>query len=439
MKNLKKILITVTIMLASLITMSVTSNGAKVKVTGDVINVRQNASTTADVIATLSKGTLCEYLEEKGDWYKIEYKNYTGYVSKEYTKLEEEQTDTTKQENKKTDDNNEQDNKNTDTMQAIHKKFKVKSNIKILPLVHSNDIGQASKSDEVIVLTETTGWSYIQTDNISGWVRSENLEENKNANKTVNTSSTSNNKSNEKTGYINEENVNMRKSAGTTYAVVDVLKLNTQVTIIGKEDTWYKIKFGNTTGYVLKDYVSDTKKVTSRSSEEPRTEQEKEEKKEEKTDVTINKTSNSTDNKNTSSSNKTTNSKDTIKNTDVIAYAKKYLGHKYVWGGDGSKGTFDCSGFTMYVYKHFGVSLPHYTVSQYNSGKGTKITKQSDLKMGDIVFLTDYVSGAPCGHCGIYISDGKFIHADSTVMAVNISDLNGMYKGRFCGALRIIK
>ena len=367
------------------------------------------------------------------------YKNYTGYVSKEYTKLEEEQTDTTKQENKKTDDNNEQDNKNTDTMQAIHKKFKVKSNIKILPLVHSNDIGQASKSDEVIVLTETTGWSYIQTDNISGWVRSENLEENKNANKTVNTSSTSNNKSNEKTGYINEENVNMRKSAGTTYAVVDVLKLNTQVTIIGEEDTWYKIKFGNTTGYVLKDYVSDTKKVTSRSSEEPRTEQEKEEKKEEKTDVTINKTSNSTDNKNTSSSNKTTNSKDTIKNTDVIAYAKKYLGHKYVWGGDGSKGTFDCSGFTMYVYKHFGVSLPHYTVSQYNSGKGTKITKQSDLKMGDIVFLTDYVSGAPCGHCGIYISDGKFIHADSTVMAVNISDLNGMYKGRFCGALRIIK
>jgi len=439
MKNLKKILITVTIMLASLITMSVTSNGAKVKVTGDVINVRQNASTTADVIATLSKGTLCEYLEEKGDWYKIKYKNYTGYVSKEYTKLEEEQTDTTKQENKKTDDNNEQDNKNTDTMQAIHKKFKVKSNIKILPLVHSNDIGQASKSDEVIVLTETTGWSYIQTDNISGWVRSENLEENKNTNKTVNTSSTSNNKSNEKTGYINEENVNMRKSAGTTYAVVDVLKLNTQVTIIGEEDTWYKIKFGNTTGYVLKDYVSDTKKVTSRSSEEPRTEQEKEEKKEEKTDVTINKTSNSTDNKNTSSSNKTTNSKDTIKNTDVIAYAKKYLGHKYVWGGDGSKGTFDCSGFTMYVYKHFGVSLPHYTVSQYNSGKGTKITKQSDLKMGDIVFLTDYVSGAPCGHCGIYISDGKFIHADSTVMAVNISDLNGMYKGRFCGALRIIK
>ena len=139
-------------------------------------------------------------------------------------------------------------------------------------------------------------------------------------------------------------------------------------------------------------------------------------------------------NKNIISNNTTSSS---IKGTDVVAYAKKYLGHKYVWGGDGSNGTFDCSGFTMYVYKHFGVSLPHYTVSQYNSGKGIKITKQSDLKMGDIVYLTDYVTGAPCGHCGIYISDGKFIHADSTVMKVNISDLNGMYKGRFCGALRI--
>ncbi len=98
---------------------------------------------------------------------------------------------------------------------------------------------------------------------------------------------------------------------------------------------------------------------------------------------------------------------------------------------------FDCSGFTMYVYKHFGVSLPHYTVSQYNSKKGTKIKKQSDLKVGDIVYLTDYITGEPCGHCGLYIGNGDFIHADSSVGYVNISNLNGIYKGRFCGGLRI--
>ena len=199
----------------------------------------------------------------------------------------------------------------------------------------------------------------------------------------------------------------------------------------------YKVKVGSDTGYVSKDYVSDTKKITNRSLNEPRTEQQKEE---EKGNTTKVETSNTTvSDKTSTSDNKTTTSNSSIKGTDVVAYAKKYLGYRYVWGGDGSNGTFDCSGFTMYVYKHFGVSLPHYTVSQYNSGKGKKITKQSDLKAGDIVYLTDYITGAPCGHCGIYISDGKFIHADSTVMKVNISDLNGMYKGRFCGALRIIQ
>ena len=57
--------------------------------------------------------------------------------------------------------------------------------------------------------------------------------------------------------------------------------------------------------------------------------------------------------------------------------------------------------------------------------------------MGDIVFLTDYETGAKYGHCGIYISDGDFIHADSSVGYVNISNLNDIYKNRFCGALRV--
>lgn len=234
----------------------------------------------------------------------------------------------------------------------------------------------------------------------------------------------------EKIGYISEEEVNMRKGAGTNYSIIKTLKLNAQVTILGEQGKWYKVKSGNDTGYISKDYVSDKAKITNRSLTEPRENKEDATKVEEKKIDSISDTKTATSNKNSTSSSG-------IKGTDVVAYAKKYLGHKYVWGGDGSNGTFDCSGFTMYVYKHFGVSLPHYTVSQYNSGKGKKITKQSDLKMGDIVYLTDYVTGAPCGHCGIYISDGKFIHADSTVMKVNISDLNGMYKGRFCGALRI--
>ncbi|MCI9246978.1 MAG: SH3 domain-containing protein [Clostridia bacterium] len=484
MKNLKKVLLTGTLTVVVLLTISTYTNAATVKITGEVVNIRKEASTESSVVARLSEDVECEYIGEKGNWYQIKYKNYTGYVSKDYAKLQgkvsnnqsnsnttntqnnittqntngnqnnstqtnNEQTNQTTNSQSNAETNNQADNEGdttqTSSTQPVNKKLKQNSTIKILPLVHASDIGNAKTSDTVLILTETAGWSYIQTDEISGWVRTTSLEDAKTTTQ-VNSkpadSSTSQKEDNktEKVGYISEEEVNMRKGAGTSYSIIKTLKLNAQVTILGEQGKWYKVKSGNDTGYISKDYVSDTAKITNRSLTDSRSSKESAENKKEETTTTATKTANKTtttnSNKNIISNNTTSSS---IKGTDVVAYAKKYLGHKYVWGGDGSNGTFDCSGFTMYVYKHFGVSLPHYTVSQYNSGKGKKITKQSDLKMGDIVYLTDYVTGAPCGHCGIYISDGKFIHADSTVMKVNISDLNGMYKGRFCGALRIIQ
>ena len=475
MKNLKKVLLTGTLTVVALLTISTYTNAATVKITGEVVNIRKEASTESSVVARLSEDVECEYIGEQGNWYQIKYKNYTGYVSKDYAKLQGKvsnnqsnsnttntQSNTTTQntngnQNNSTQTNNEQTNQTTNNQsnaetnnqadnegdttqtsstQPVNKKLKQNSIIKILPLVHASDIGNAKTSDIVLVLAETSGWSYIQTDEISGWVRTTSLEEAKTttqvSTKPTDTSSNSQSTTTEKTGYISEEEVNMRKGAGTTYSIIKTLKLNAKVTILGEEGKWYKVKVGSDTGYVSKDYVSDTAKVTNRSLTEPR------ENKEDEKEAENTKNTNTTASDKTTGNNTSTTSS-SIKGTDVVAYAKRYLGYKYVWGGDGSNGTFDCSGFTMYVYKHFGVSLPHYTVSQYNSGKGKKITKQSDLKMGDIVYLTDYVTGAPCGHCGIYISDGKFIHADSTVMKVNISDLNGMYKGRFCGALRIIQ
>lgn len=468
MKNFRKVLCTVILILITLFTVSTYTNATTVKITGEVVNIRKEASANSSVVARLSENVECEYIGEKGNWYQIKYKNYTGYVSKDYAKLQGKvsnnqsnsnttntQNNTNVNQNNSTQSNNEQTNQTTNNQnntqvnnnqenttqtsntQSVNKKLKQNSTIKILPLVHASNIGDAKTSDIVLVLAEASGWSYVQTDEISGWVRTNSLEDAKTTTQ-VNSkpadSSTSQKEDNktEKVGYISEEEVNMRKGAGTSYSIIKTLKLNAQVTILGEQGKWYKVKVGKDTGYISKDYVSDTAKLTNRSLTESR------DKKEEEKKVESTKNTNTTVSDKTTGNNASTTS-NSIKGTDVVSYAKKYLGYKYVWGGDGSNGTFDCSGFTMYVYKHFGVSLPHYTVSQYNSGKGKKITKQSDLKMGDIVYLTDYVTGAPCGHCGIYISDGKFIHADSTVMKVNISDLNGMYKGRFCGALRIIQ
>lgn len=511
MKNFKKILLTGTITLATLITMSITSNAAaKVKVTGDTINVRKGASTSTEVVAMLSKGVECEYLGEEGDWYKVKYQRYTGYVSKQYAELigdtsdsskdnDSKDTQTDNKDNNQVADNTQQDNKDQDNtkpaddtskpeesepeeVKIVTKKFNQNTAIKLLPLIHSSEIGNAKNNEEITVLAEAAGWTYVQTNTISGWVRSDTLGEAKTTTSTTKPTSTNttNTTTAERTGYISEDTVNMRKGAGTNYSIIKVLKLNTEVTITGEDGNWYKVKSGSSTGYVSKDYVSDTKKVTSRSLSTPRTpqenedEDEKEEKTssntENKTTTTNNKTTTTskntsstttdkktststtttskTDNKTTSSttSNKNTTTATTndqkddskIKGTDVVAYAKKYLGHKYVYGGDGSNGTFDCSGFTMYVYNHFGIKLPHSANAQYKSGKGTKISKQSDLKAGDIVFLTDYSTGVGIGHCGIYIGNGDFIHASTSGYKVTISSLNNIYVNRFYAGLRLI-
>lgn len=92
-------------------------------------------------------------------------------------------------------------------------------------------------------------------------------------------------------------------------------------------------------------------------------------------------------------------SKKTGKN--VITYAKKFLGNPYVYGGTSLTHGTDCSGFTMGVYKHFGVSLPHSSYSQRSYGKS--VSSLSAAKAGDILCFN--------GHVGLYMGNGKMIHA----------------------------
>lgn len=115
--------------------------------------------------------------------------------------------------------------------------------------------------------------------------------------------------------------------------------------------------------------------------------------------------------------------------SDVVDYALSYVGSRYRFGGSSPKG-FDCSGFVMYVYKAAGVSLPHSSFSQYASG--TAITK-SDLQPGDLVFFSTYTRGA--SHVGIYIGDGKIVHAYNYSAGVTISSLSSL-SSRYLGARR---
>jgi cell wall-associated NlpC family hydrolase len=95
----------------------------------------------------------------------------------------------------------------------------------------------------------------------------------------------------------------------------------------------------------------------------------------------------------------------------VVAEAKKYLGVKYVWGGESPTG-FDCSGLTQYVYKKFGVDLPRVASDQAHSGKAVSA---ADARPGDLVFFHN-----PASHVGIYLGKGMMLDAPNSSSHVRI-------------------
>ena len=116
---------------------------------------------------------------------------------------------------------------------------------------------------------------------------------------------------------------------------------------------------------------------------------------------------------------------------DLIDYAKSFLGTRYVWGGASPSG-FDCSGFTMYVYAHFGYRMSHGASDQLYAF--TRVSTAERLA-GDLVFFS--YGGGDISHVGIYLGGGAFIHATSNG-GVKISYFDGYYSSTYVGAVRIL-
>ncbi|KZL92080.1 NlpC/P60 family protein [Clostridium magnum] len=114
---------------------------------------------------------------------------------------------------------------------------------------------------------------------------------------------------------------------------------------------------------------------------------------------------------------------------NVIAFASNYMGTPYVWGGSSPNPGFDCSGFTQYVYGHFGVSIGRTTYDQINDGVPVS---RGQLQPGDLVL---FGSSSNPHHVGIYVGDGAYIHAPRTGDSVKISSLDS--RGDFVTGRRV--
>lgn len=96
------------------------------------------------------------------------------------------------------------------------------------------------------------------------------------------------------------------------------------------------------------------------------------------------------------------------KGSDVVNFAKQYVGNRYVWGGTSLTNGADCSGFAQSVYKNFGYNLPRTSSSQ-SVGAGKDVSL-NELQPGDLLF---YGNGGRVNHVAIYAGDGKIVHAAS--------------------------
>lgn len=190
--------------------------------------------------------------------------------------------------------------------------------------------------------------------------------------------------------------VNFRKGPSTNYSVMRKLYKGYKLTYLGKSGKWVKVKYNGTTGYVHNNYVNG---VSGSSGQE----------------------SNSS----------------SVSASSVVSFAKSKLGKPYVWGAQGPN-SFDCSGFTYYVFKSKAkITIPRTSSAQ--SKYGTYVSK-SNLRAGDLVFFdTNGSNNGNVSHAGIYIGSGKFIHASSTQKKVVISDLSsGHYSRAFVNGRRVV-
>ncbi|MFJ8064784.1 NlpC/P60 family protein [Psychrobacillus sp. NPDC096426] len=121
---------------------------------------------------------------------------------------------------------------------------------------------------------------------------------------------------------------------------------------------------------------------------------------------------------------------------DIVNSAKAFLGLPYLWAGTSSFG-FDCSGIIYSVYKNHGILIPRD--SFYQATKGTPVSK-SNLQPGDLVFFAGNGGKGKVYHVGLYIGEGKMLHAPNASDKVKIESISaGVYKQNYAGARRYLE
>ena len=471
------------------VTVSFAADTAKVSV--ETARLRKEASEDSTILELISLGEEVEILGQSGNWYQVEYKGITGYLRNDLIQVDGEtqsngsetatsgetvDTSATAQNNTQTgneagttsENNPQAENANnltgtentestepqnttgeqangdttttgttgtTENEEDLTGKYQFTQDveIKITPLINSLTVSSVKSGDTIEIQDKVNDWVLVSNENIQGWARFNILSkvEETDQNQVLTTENIAQTtpetqeqpetqEPQTKTMYVNSQTVNVRSAASQEASVVTQLSINTQVTVISEQNGWAEVTFNGGNGYIASNLLSETISQTSRGSSTPRTGI---------TDTTDKQTDNSSTNNNQESNDSSSNVLTSSKGADVLAYAMQFVGYPYVYGGSSTSG-FDCSGFTQYVYKHFGVTLNRTAAAQ--NSNGTAVSR-SNLQPGDLVMF-----GSPINHVGIYAGGGRIVHAANPSRGVTTDTINsGYYNTNYVCARRI--
>ncbi len=270
------------------------------------------------------------------------------------------------------------------------------------PGLDENVKSQAPKFSPVLVDATDGQWCHVKTESgtegwIAGWVLDFQPPGQPEATKVVNGTKTE-----AKVGWVSRPVVNVRAAADTDSNVVTRAEAGTELVIIDQDSNWYKVATGDGKMGWVAGHLIETREERRQGTAGAK-----------ETSVAV---------------------IGSGSGARVVREAMTHLGKPYSRGSQGPN-VFDCSGFTHYVYGQFGLKIPRTSGGQYTQC-GRPVDRDV-LQQGDlVVFRNTYKHGI--SHVGIYIGQGKFIHASNSRSGVKISDLDSSYyASRWAGARRL--
>lgn len=395
------------------------------------VNLREQPSATSGKVSQIQEGAKVTVIDSKDGWTNVKTEDgREGWVSGYYVSSDEEKKAAEQKADSanvnadsKTDNIDTQDAQNqvTPNTQNSYQKENVKEdavnqapeqseetsvssngkihstsalNLRVGPSTSNQAVGAIYKGEIFKVLSQSSnGWYKVQlADGKVGWASGKYINLTSDVDKSNVDEYTSPKEApeanqNSNYGTVNSSvGLNVRSGAGTKNSVLTTLAYNSKVNIIGEENGWLKVKLDNgQVGYVGASYINKSQATSSNGvSEAP---------------ATDNTSSKVSDSKSVSAT-----------GNKVVDFAQTLIGTRYSWGGTTTAG-FDCSGFTQYVYKNvLGVNIPRVSRAQATTGKAVSM---NNLQAGDLLYFDTTGSGST-SHVGIYMGNGKFIHASGT-------------------------